>query len=358
MDVASKEGLVNKLIGRLFTKKTDISREDGKEKGLPLSNVLSEEEFQTLMKNSVLSEEEFQTLIRLSKKILWSDPELRKKIQEQRVNIIPANFYSNVPLVDDVNSSFEYRDEEEVYNIGIFDDEKINKFIEKICVYANEFDPPVDDSADHAEKFFWKNPAFSYSDAMSYYCVLRYYKPSRVLEIGSGYSTLVAHEALKKNGKGKLVLIEPYPKEFLKKLDSVETIIESFVQDIPVAELVELVEESDVWFIDSTHTVKVGSDCLYIYLMIMPKIKSDLIVHTHDVFLPFAFPKKLVLEKHMYWTEQYLLYAYMLDNPKIEVLFGSAYVNKKIPESLERLMQNRYPGGGSSIWYKLNGSYG
>ncbi len=306
--------------------------------------------------SNCITEEEFTTLVRLAKKALWSDQTTRKRLQEHRINITPANFYSNIPLIDDINNSFEYRNRgEEIYNSGIFDARRMTQFMEIIGAYSHEFDPPKAGDEDDPAGFFWENPAFSYTDAMSYYCMLRHFKPERVLEIGSGFSTLVAHQALKMNGQGKLALIEPYPKAFLERLDTVDHIDQRFVQDIPVNELVTLVEDSDIWFIDSTHTVKTGSDCLYIYLLTMPAIKKDIIVHTHDVFLPYAPPKTKALEKHIYWTEQYLLYAYMLDNPKIEVLFGSAYAKEKIPDELSRLMGDKYPGGGGSIWYRLNG---
>lgn len=217
--------------------------------------------------SETLTKKEFRTLISLAKRVLWSDQETRKRIQQHKLNIVPANFYSNIPSVEDVIGSFEYRNEgTEIYNSGIFDTKKMKAFIGDIGVYAEEFSPPLDGSKDCPRGFFWNNPAFSYSDAMSYYCVLRHIKPRHVLEIGSGFSTLIANEALTKTGYGKLTLIEPYPKDFLRDLDAVDRIIESFVQDIPVAELVQLVEGSEVWFIDSTHTVKVGSDCLYIYL--------------------------------------------------------------------------------------------
>jgi len=305
--------------------------------------------------NNKLSKKELDTLTKLAKKVLWSDEETRKHLQDNKVNIVPANFYSNIPLIDDVNSSFEYGEgNAEIYNENIFNKETIKSFIEKLSEYSAEFTPPMDgDKADPAG-FFWKNPAFSYSDAMSYYCVIRHFKPAHILEIGSGFSTLVANEAMKKNGFGKLTLIEPYPKEFLEKLEHVDTIIKSFVQDIPVNELVSLVESADIWFIDSTHTVKIGSDCLYLYLLIMPKISKDLIIHSHDIYLPYGMPKQQALEKHVYWTEQYLLYAYMLDNPRIEVLFGSAYANRVLVGSLKELMQEKYPQGGGSIWYKLS----
>jgi len=245
-----------------------------------------------------------------------------------------------------------------VYNSGIFNKDSIADFIDEISVYSNEFSPPDDGDKDSPEGFFWNNPAFSYSDAMAYYCVLRHVKPEHVLEIGSGFSTLIADQAIRKNQVGRITLIEPYPKDFLRNLESVETIVESFVQDIPVSDLIELVESSDIWFIDSTHTVKIGSDCLYIYLKVMPEISKDIIVHTHDIYLPFGMPYKNALEKHMYWTEQYLLYAYMLDNPKIDVLFGSAYVKRVMPTAMDQLMLNQYPGGGGSIWYRLNGASG
>ncbi len=302
----------------------------------------------------ILSKSDFNTLVKLSKKILWSNPEYRREIQKHRINIIPANFYSNVPLIDDVHNSFEYKDEKaEVYNSNVFDKEKIESFIDQLCTYAVEFDPPMEGNKDAPEGYFWKNTAFSFSDAMSYYCMIRHFKPQHILEIGSGFSTLVADQALRKNGFGKVTLIEPFPMNFLKKLDSVDQIIESFVQDISVPDLVALVDSSDIWFIDSTHTVKVGSDCLYMYLKVMPEVSKDLIVHTHDVYLPFGFPKKRVLEQHLYWTEQYLLYAYMLDNPRIEVLFGSAHAHKILPQPLERLMGGKFPGGGGSLWYRL-----
>ena len=115
-----------------------------------------------------------------------------------------------------------------------------------------------------------------------------------------------------------------------------------------------LVESTDIWFIDSTHTVKVGSDCLYIYLKVMPEIHRNIIVHSHDVALPYALPASKT-ERHIYWTEQYLLYAYLLDNPKARVLTGSNYIQKQLPELSKHFMRNRFSDGGGSIWYELNG---
>ena len=73
------------------------------------------------------------------------------------------------------------------------------------------------------------------------------------------------------------------------------------------------------------------------------------------VFLPYAMPAKWALEKHIYWTEQYLLLAYLLDNPKARVLFGSHYLQRRAPEASAAFMQGKHAAGGGSLWYRLNG---
>lgn len=310
------------------------------------------------MTNKEITKDELSLLIELAKKVLWCDRATKQAIQKHGIHIIPARFYSEIPTIEEVKNSFEYRDSEKgpFHSEKIFDQKKMIHFLEDIQIYADEFDPPEFGDIDSPKSFFWKNPAFSYSDAMAYYCIIRHFKPNQILEIGSGYSTLVASQALQKNGNGNLVLIEPYPKEFLYQISQVKNIVTKFIQDIPISELLEYTDDSDIVFIDSTHTVKNGSDCLYIYLKMLPEIRKDVIVHTHDVKLPFPFDSDQIIDKHITWTEQYLLYAYMLDNPKVEVLFSSIYFYKFFPEETKKMMRGKYPGGGASIWYSLKGS--
>jgi len=310
------------------------------------------------MTNQKITKNELNLLIQLAKKVLWCDRATKQAIQKHGIHIIPARFYSEIPTIEEVENSFEYRDSEKgpFHSEKIFDQKKMIHFLEEIQIYADEFDPPEFGDLDSPKSFFWKNPAFSYSYAMAYYCIIRHFKPNQILEIGSGYSTLVASEALQRNGYGRLILIEPYPKPFLNKISEVENIITKFVQELSISELLEKAESSNIIFIDSTHAVKHGSDCLYIYLKMLPEIRKDVIVHTHDIRLPFPFEPHQIIEKNITWTEQYLLYAYMLDNPKIEVLFSSNYLYKFFQEKIENFMRKKYSAGGGSIWYSLKGS--
>ena len=306
-----------------------------------------------------ISEEEFATLVSLAKKVLWTDIETRRRLEAHKLHISPANFYASIPSIEDYERSFEFREparsQGAYLSPTVFNLQRTRDFVNKIKGYAAEFDPQLEEDESNPEKhFYWRNTSFSYVDAMSYYCVLRHVKPKRLIEVGAGNSTLIANQALKKNGFGEIVIIEPYPLPYLAELETVSEIIESFIQDIDLLELRDLIESAEVFFIDSTHTVKVGSDCLYIYLKLLPIIRTNLVVHAHDIALPYAFAIKH-LDKHIYWTEQYLLYAYLLDNPKTAVLMGSLYTQQHLPELSKELMGGKFPDGGGSIWFEYRG---
>ncbi len=301
-----------------------------------------------------LSDDELRMLTGLARRAVWAAPDTRAALQAARINVTPANFYASIPSLDELDAAFEYRpDEPEPFNGGLFDAGRMEAEIAALVPFAAEFDPPAEGDAADPAGFFWRNPAFSYADAMAYYAMIRRHRPEHVVEIGSGFSTLVADRALRDNGTGRLTLIEPYPKPFLRGLATVRDIIAEPVQNIPVARLAEMVDAAGFWFIDSTHTVKTGSDCLWIYLKVMPALTREVIVHSHDIYLPFGMPRALARDKHIYWTEQHLLYAYLLGNPRAEVLFSSAYADRALPEATARLMQGRWRGGGGSLWYRL-----
>ncbi len=287
--------------------------------------------------------------------MLWAPIPRRRAVQESGVNITPANFYSSIPLLSDLESTFEVKSEQPIpiYH-EVFSQERLSDFMENLLPYASELSGPEDADENAPGGFFWNNSQFTNSDAVAYYCMLRHLKPKRVVEIGSGFSTLVADAALRANGHGEIVAIEPYPRPFLKSVASVKQLIERPIQSINQLEFLKLVNDADVLFIDSTHTVKIGSDCLYIYLHLLPAIKHRIMVHSHDIFLPFGMPISWARDHHIYWTEQYLLYAYLLKNPKASVVYGSTYAEHFLRRTARAFLPEPRPLGGGSLWYELN----
>jgi len=298
--------------------------------------------------------EEFHTLVRLARRAVRADLETRRSIQSHGINIVPANYYSDLPTIAELESSFEFDDPLGPYRSPhVFDADRLASFLATLDQYAEEFDPPQDGDPQDPAGFFWRNPAFSYSDAVAYYCVLRHLKPAHVLEVGSGFSTFVALQAIERNGSGRISCIEPFPRPWLGNLEQRVTIHRQRVQEFDAYFFNSQLMDSDVLFIDSTHTVKAGSDCLHLYLRILPELTSKVTVHAHDIYLPFPQPRRHA-EQQIYWTEQYLLYSYLLQNPVAKVVYGSRYHHAQNRAVLDKLMRGRYPSGGGSFWFTLN----
>lgn len=291
------------------------------------------------------------------KELLWANLEVRKSIEDIGVKVSPCNFYSSIPSITEIEDSFEYFSDIPPYaTSAIFNKpEKSREFLEVLSRFSSEYKPLEEGDEGQPSGYFWKNSQFGWSDAMAYYAMIRYIKPRKIIEIGSGFSTLVAIDAIEKNGSGEVICIEPFPREFLLQSNKIE-LNKTKAQMISADWLNNQLNDGDVLFIDSTHTVKTGSDCLHIYLRLLPNLKRDIYVHVHDVFLPFGLPKSWLLEHQIYWTEQYLLLAFLLDNPKVEFLFGSAYHNWANEDMLNKFMHGQCASGGGSFWFKYSGS--
>lgn len=289
-------------------------------------------------------------------RLTWSDHETRKEVERYGVSVLPVSFYSNVPSLQEVEESFEYTSQEPPYlDCGLFDRERLAGLLGELLPYAAEFDPPRQGDEETCTGYFWGNSQFSHSDAMSYYCFLRRLRPRTILEVGAGFSTLVALEAIRRNGAGRIVCVEPFPRPFLEH-DPRLTLVREKAQHLDVGFFQDHLADGDVLFIDSTHTVKTGSDCLHLYLRILPRLGRDLVVHAHDVFLPFGLPIDWLRDRQIYWTEQYLLMALLLDNPRARVLFGSAYHQAYNRALLDRLMGGKWTSGGASFWFEYSGA--
>jgi predicted O-methyltransferase YrrM len=293
-------------------------------------------------------------MIPILQKLAWAKPELRGYLQAHGVDVVPVSFYSSTPSVKEIEESFEYQhDQLPFLNAKVFDELFLKNYLTKLAEFAHEFDPPIEGNEETCQRYFWENSQFSHSDAMAYYCFIRKLQPQTILEIGAGFSTLVASEAIAKNGAGKIICAEPFPRPFLSAIPHAE-VLSHKAQDLTVEWLNDLLKDGDLLFIDSTHTVKTGSDCLHLYLRLLPQIRRRIYVHAHDIFLPEGLPKEWLLNHQIFWTEQYLLLAFLLDNPFTKVLYGSAYHKKLNLPALQNFMLGRADAGGGSIYFSYD----
>jgi len=179
-------------------------------------------------------------------------------------------------------------------------------------------------------KFNINNNFFTKGDAEIYYQIIRYLKPKKIIEIGSGQSTLIALEAIKKNYDNdkkttKMICIEPYENSWLDNLKL--NIIRKKVENINFGkEDSTILNSGDILFVDSSHIIRPHGDVLKIYLEILPKLKSGVIIHLHDIFSPKNYLKKWLEEDVFFWNEQYILEALLTDTNKYEVFCSVNYL--------------------------------
>ena len=176
------------------------------------------------------------------------------------------------------------------------------------------------------DDFYLENRFFGAVDAEILYCLIRSRRPRRIFEIGSGFSTLLAGHAVYRNEREgspcELVAFEPYPSEALRRgAPGVSRVVERRLQDVPLETFGEL-SDGDVLFIDSSHVVAPGSDVCLELLEIVPRVKRGVLVHLHDIFFPHEYPRRWLLDNHYFWTEQYLLHAFLSFNSAFRVLWA------------------------------------
>jgi len=203
--------------------------------------------------------------------------------------------------------------------------------------------------------FDFANPYFGGLDAAAYYALVRDLEPSLVVEIGSGYSTQIASKALERNahvGKpGRLVCIEPYPEQRLTGSGAKFELHEIKVQDLPL-EFFGQLNANDILMIDSSHVATVGSDVCVELLDILPRLKSSVWIHIHDIFFPTDYPVEWVIERRQAFNEQYMLEAFLAFNQTFTVQLANAWMWRREQETLRHLFDGTNTLPPASLWMR------
>jgi len=184
------------------------------------------------------------------------------------------------------------------------------------------------------------------------------------VEIGGGFSSLIAAaaaECLRQEGRTspELTVIEPFPGELLRRgLSGFGTLIASRVQAVPLSFFTSL-QAGDVLFIDSSHVLRAGGDVQYEYLEVFPRLAPGVVVHVHDVSLPRPYPE-VYARNGLFWTEQYLLQAFLAFNARFEVLWPGNWMMLHHADEMRRTfpeieaMRRQYPQSEpTSFWMRV-----
>ena len=174
---------------------------------------------------------------------------------------------------------------------------------------------------------------FTILDSFLLYFMLRDLKPRRMIEIGAGFCTWYSRVALKANAaEGHACehqVIEPNPWQGLRDLAG-DGLVAKPAQELPLDFFTGL-EENDVLFIDTSHVLKVGGECAFLYLEAVPRLAEGVVVHAHDIHFPYntPYPSERYIFKRLFpwvWTEAALLQAFFAFNDAFEILVSNAMI--------------------------------
>jgi SAM-dependent methyltransferase/predicted O-methyltransferase YrrM len=214
--------------------------------------------------------------------------------------------------------------------------------------------PEVLEESASLTEFYTRNSQFSWLDSRLLFVLLRKLKPARIIEVGSGFSSLLIADINRRflDGRCDVTCIEPYPRPFLKSgIPGIGRLIEARVQDVPL-DTFSTLAAGDILFVDSSHVSKTGSDVNRIVFDVLPALAPGVLIHFHDIFLPHDYPKDWVLQDGRSWNEQYLLRALLMYSDAFRVMFGASYAFHRFPELVRDALSlpSGKAFGGASLW--------
>lgn len=268
-----------------------------------------------------------------------------------------GHFYS--PVVDPatIAQTRVWPDRPDIRGIDFNDASHVQILSELFPRFMRDYDyPPALPVTPRLASFFGNNPHFSMLDAPALFVLLRAWNPRRIIEVGSGFSTLLMADVNRRflGREVSISCIDPYPPPFLRHgVDGLYRQVERRVQELPLEQFAEL-KAGDLLFIDSSHVAKTDSDVNFLFFDVLPRLAAGVLIHLHDIFLPHDYPPDWVLAENRSWNEQYLLRALLMHSSGFEVLFGCSYAFWRYPGLVIAALANPDGAGygGGSFWMR------
>lgn len=275
----------------------------------------------------------------------------------------PGHHYSPFPDIDEIITKWDSdlkNKSKECLGIDLREDAQL-ELLNKLAVYYGDL--PFSEDPNPGLRYYFENGYFSYADAIVLFGIFRHFRPRKVIEVGSGFSSAVMLDTndMFLDSSTEFTFVEPFP-------DRLESLLyeEDKSRCIIITELLQRVSlnlfgglrENDILFIDSSHIVKPYSDVMRIFGEILPTLNPGVLIHFHDICWPFEYPKEWFLSGRA-WNEAYVLKAFLQYNTRFEILYFNSFMNYSHSDILEKKMplclcKPKAPMviGASSLWIR------
>lgn len=285
-----------------------------------------------------------------------STAELEARLARYELGWPPGHFYSPIPDLDEVRrreqAIFRSADEP-VAGVDLREQSQLALLRDLAAPCAEQ---PWADKPRPGLRYGFDNPNFQQGEALVLLGLMRLMRPRRVIEIGSGWSSCALLDVNERflGGEARCTFIEPYP-ELLHELVPHEQldVRAARVQDVDLR-LFEELGPDDMLIVDSTHVAKVGSDVNHLVFEVLPRLAPGVLVHVHDIYRGFQYPRKWVYEGRA-WNEAYVLRAFLMFNVAWEIVFYNSFMAASHPDAFASSLPPAAESPGSSLWLRRSG---
>jgi predicted O-methyltransferase YrrM len=235
--------------------------------------------------------------------------------------------------------------------------DEYRKYLETFLNYKDAFHSiKTSDKETSALEPKWNNGYLPGLDIVALYSFIRMLQPKQYIEIGSGNSTMVARKAIKDGALNTVITsIDPFPRASIDQL--ADKVIRMPLEDLPDYGFASSMEENDILFIDNSHRSLPNSDVTVCFLELIPRLKKGVVVHIHDIYLPYDYPQFMC---DRFYSEQYLLATLLLAAPeKFKTMMPGYFVSEdaELRKIIEPVWDHpnikNVERHGGSYWFKV-----
>lgn len=267
-----------------------------------------------------------------------------------KIGVLPIADHYYEPLFNPKHLRYSLKNERTLLGIDFNDQEQL-EILSRFNYNEELLTFPLNSSNKITREYQYNVGSFLSGDAEYLYNMIRLYNPKNIIEIGSGSSTLMAQNAIKKNNSVipnlicDHICIEPYEQKWLEEIGV--KVIREKVENVGL-DIFKKLNCNDILFIDSSHIIRPQGDVLFEYLEILPSLNKGVIIHIHDIFSPRDYLEEWFGDR--LWNEQYLLEAFLSFNKEFRIIGATNYLSHKYNEQFSskcpvfKVQKNREPG--------------
>jgi predicted O-methyltransferase YrrM len=270
---------------------------------------------------------------------------LFEKAQRFGVSILPHHFYSQIPDIAELRKDPYWQAPSSMYGVSGCEIPGQVAFAESCCPPELAGALPGMDIHQTAIRENGEDGGYGPIEAEFLYCFIRTKKPRKIVQVGCGVSTAIILRAAKDAGyQPEVVCVEPYPMPFLEKASREGRIklVKEKAQKVDLQILTNL-NKNDFFFVDSTHTVKPGSEVNRILLEVLPRLAPQVWIHFHDIYFPYDYKRDILDGDLFFWSESSLLHAFLINNQHCGVRVSMSMLHYQTPGILKKLFPDYEP---------------